>query len=501
MLVESIEWLIKVISQLKQEPDPKQKSSMSYEIAHSEKDTKERWRQLHHYSSLNSDEIPNLETLVNFKRDDEEFKGAIDKFTHFRVNPRSVNDSYYDAIVVHKELSFYLAVYGCETRACKQVYLYTGVTDSVIEEISGDEIPDTVNVYEDGEINTHFGSPGRGISEPLLKAVFTTFLDFVHRLGVLEHDPNWYLAYADWVVQPDNVVSGTVECWGSDLDIPQVVFLRGADGSWQNTAEGCRGYGLAVQDLDPSTSKAVLGKYLDVLDMVFAGEEWEELAAIAFIHDPASDYHGLYKPRYQTGLPAIILNLSGDFGELESAGLLETLVHEFAHHFYFSHTYVEVRDNGKVVYHPCMKVPSPKNCEGFEGPTADYLRDFWWDHSHGFKFQMNDAVKDYLGYYRLIDDSGAFVSTYSATNAAEDFAETFTAAVFEDYLIFNRDGRVVSEKLKFFQREGEPLTELVRQIRTNIFGQFEIIGGQDLFTNMVLTKRLVSEAKEELDFE
>ena len=197
----------------------------------------------------------------------------------------------------------------------------------------------------------------------------------------------------------------------------------------------------------------------------------------------------------------MFLNLTGDYGELESAGILQTLVHEFAHHFYYFHTYEEVRDNGKVIYHPCMKVPFPKNCESFVGPTADYLRKFWWDHSHGFKIRMSDGIKDYLGYYRLVDDSGAFVSTYSATNAAEDFAETFTAAVFEDYLYFNRDGRVVSEKLEFFQREGEPLTELVHQIRVNIFEQFEIIGGEDLFTKMALTKRLVNEAKEELEIE
>ena len=107
----------------------------------------------------------------------------------------------------------------------------------------------------------------------------------------------------------------------------------------------------------------------------------------------------------------------------------------------------------------------------------------------------------YSGLYRIIDDSGAFVSEYAATNAHEDFAETFTAAVFDEYPIFNREGKIVSEKLDFFLKDGGPYTELVQQIRSNFYDTFEIWSGKDLYTNMTFTNRLVKEAKEKLRLE
>jgi len=500
LLIENIEWLLEVAKRLKQDTDAPDPIIKGYQRPQSSFEIEKRWEQLRDYSTIRRSDIPEVSDLVSFQRADDDFIKAIDRFAHYRLDPEDFKyDSHFWSYIVLDDLIFYMDVNDCLTDSCKEVDLYAEGNYHDSPQYQTRELNSLIYHLGDYGITMVFLVPQRGLSPAFLKALLREYHDVVEPLvGTDQWD-----RFEDWRVKSTNITEAELECWNQEDQIPQMGFLKNLEGDWTYASSRCPTFELRKGALPFDISQHLLLNYVKALDRTFQSEEWNEIRSILFVSDPKLNYAGLYVPpegeidgvdypSAEESYPSILFNLTLEPDELESASFFQTLVHEFAHQIYFSGIYSYLGDEEKVEYHPCVEKPNAKTCEDFEGPIAEYLKQFWWEHKRGF------SSPTYSGLYRIIDDSGAFVSEYAATDAHEDFAETFTAAVFDEYPIYNREGKIVSEKLDFFLKDGGPYTELVKQIRSNFYDTFEIWSANDLYTNMTFTNRLVKEAKEEL---
>ena len=498
MLSENIEWMIEVSHRAKNPTQPEPTLILKgYQNPANWKVTEHRWAQLNQFSTLHLDNIPQISELVTFDRANEKFSLAVDSFAHYRLDPMTLRyDDYYWSEVVFNDTWFTIGVFDCEVPACKQVQLYywTGTTyDAKLDKPDGPLIA----YYPDLEgVALNFMTPERGVSPAFLKALMTRFTNIIRPLSNDTSENDRYSVDEEWWVTAENVIQEELDCWDADNGIPQISFVKKTQDRWAIASSQCPAFELRSGALSVDMSQHLLQGYLNALNDIFDSDAWHRIAAVLFINDPSKDYIGLYSSPNDELLPNIVFNLHLEAGELESQKIFTALVHEFAHQIFYTGALINMYAD-QASYHPCFNDPEPENCENFSGPVADYLKQFWWDHRDGFgREHIHDEA--YSGLYRIIDDSGAFVSEYAATNAHEDFAETFTAAVFDQYPIFNREGKIVSEKLDFFLKDGGPYTELVKQIRSKFHNIFEIWNAKDLYTNMTFTNRLVEEAEEDL---
>ena len=497
-LIENIEWLIEVATLLSNGPKPAIHLPKGQFRNQSRKEVKERWRQLADYSTLHIKELPWLGELVSLNPENDQFELALDRFAHYR---RDASVGHYnDEVFGHAVFSDqYIRIWTrpCEAYSCNVVVFGRQTPSLSSDSFVADPTVDFFD-FDDEEhaasIWLPFISPARGISPSLLKALLGIHADFIELVS--PEDP-----YADLISASEgseitlaNVAGGYLYCWDQSQQIPQLGFLRDEDGQWFEASKGCPELRLNSWGLSAGLSRHVLLNYLKELDSIFQSPEWKEIAAVIFIQDPELPYSGLYDRPYDNSLPHIILNLDDVPGALEDRHFFETLVHEFAHHLYYSAISSSSEDRSEVHYHSCVQAPAPDTCSEFDGPVAEYLKKFWWEHADGFAARDEEDEGYYSGLYRIIDDSGAFVSEYAATNAVEDFAESFTAAVFDSSSVFNRDGQVVSDKLAFFQLESSQYSGLVGQIRNGFYDTFSIFNVEQLSTNLDTTNRLIRDA-------
>ena len=506
-LIENIEWLLEVAKRLKQNPDTPDPIIKGYHRPQNSFEIEKRWEQLRDYSTIRRGDIPEVSELVSFQRADHDFIKAVDRFAHYRLDPKDLKyDSYFWSHIVLGDLIFYMEVNDCLTDSCKEVGLGARRNYRHSLPYQTTELNSLIYHLDEHEVLMVFLAPQRGISPAFLKALLREYHDVVEPLAGNFPANQRDRTDDDWRVESTNITEVELECWNHEEQIPQMGFVKSPQGNWTYASSSCPTFELREGAVPFDISQHLLLNYVKALDRTFQSEEWNEIRSILFISDPnlrsagtyfppEGEYNGIYYPSVEDRYPGIMFNLTLENNELESPLFFQVLVHEFAHQIFYSGIYSNVGDEDKFEYHPCVEKPNAKTCEDFEGPIADYLRQFWWEHKRGFSSPF------YSGLYRIIDDSGAFVSEYAATNAHEDFAETFTAAVFDEYPIFNREGKIVSEKLDFFLKDGGPYTELVQQIRSNFYDTFEIWSGKDLYTNMTFTNRLVKEAKEKLRLE
>ena len=501
-LIENIEWLIEVAALLSNPPKPVNRLLKGQFRNQTGKDVKERWRQLEDYSTLHIDDLPWLGELVSLDPANEQFELALDRFAHYRQDP--LVDNYEGEVfghVVFSDRHFSSWITPCGSQRCTDVVFGSWPPLFSNKSFLADPKFSFFRIIHEADASAvwlPFISPSRGMSPSLLKALMRIHVDFIDLVSPEDPYADLVSASAGAVITPANVAGGYLYCWDEAQQVPQVGFLRNKYGDWIEASEGCTDLKLSSRDLTEGQSTHVLRHYLKALDGIFKSPEWEGIAAIIFIKDPALQYVGLYSPPYDNEIQHLIFNLDDVSGELEDGFFFSTLVHEFAHHLYYSAISSSSEDGSEVTYHPCVEAPAPDTCRDFDGPVAGYLKKFWWEHADGFTFLDDEDEGYYSGLYRIIDDSGAFVSEYAATDAWEDFAESFTAAVFDDYSLFNRDGQVAADKLAFFQSESSHYSGLVSQIRNGFYETFSIFNTEELYTNLGMTNRLIREAKSQV---
>ena len=501
LLIENIEWMVEVSHRLKNpaalNPTPIIKG---YQNPKTWKDIERRWRQLEQFSTLEPDALPKTEELVPFDRANEKFNSALDRFAHYRLDPLDFKyDDHHWGYVILEDTPFMLGVSDCEAPTCKVVQLYYAADSTDATELQKIGESNLAYQADGGGIVMYFMVPQRGASPALIKALLARFVSLIEPIASNYSESDWTSVDDGWEVTIQDVEQEQIDCWDVGKSTPQFAYLKNKQGQWINASPDCPPMELRSGYLSAEISQLLLRKYLEGLDKVFDSDAWDGIAGVLFISDPSMIYPAFYKTPGGDFFPSLVFNFSLEPDELESPYLFLTITHEFAHQLFILSTFV-TDEAGEISYHPCVIEPQPEACGDFTGPVADYLRQFWWEHKEGFGAGQVDD-EPYSGLYRIIDDSGAFVSEYAATNALEDFAETFTAAVFDEYPIYNREGKIVTEKLDFFLKDGGPYTELVKQIRSNFYETFEIWSANDLYTNMSFTNRLVKEAKEELGLE
>lgn len=449
-----------------------------------------QWQKLGKWSDLTLDGLPRESELIN--------TANIDQFHAFadRVGFVETADEKQVEIIISDTGPF---AASWDTRCAKQwalqcdglefyTWAYFGDMELPEDFVSGPNVSVDHIQYGSSQngawITLDFNFAKRGVSPAFLKTVLSRFDGDVRDVqNRMEMD---YLAVHEngLHITSRMIDQKSYSCGMGEDDqgqpLPEAAFYRALSGAWEFVSSQCNRY--FNEGFTDAEVVEYFQDYLSRVDQAFAGEVWNELDWIVIASNPSSGAAGLYywaeKHYLNQMAPGMVINIGYDPRELYSPLYIETLVHEFAHH---THS-VDMRADPLLKYsgaHECVEAPSLETCRQYQSGFGDYLRAFWWQDSDGFAYH-----EDYNGNYRLIDAPDDFVSTYAASNAYEDFAESFTAAVLDEWYYARKSDEVGAAKIKFFRDTNAKFSDQVHAISQGLMDAFEISDPIGLYSDL-----------------
>ena len=211
--------------------------------------------------------------------------------------------------------------------------------------------------------------------------------------------------------------------------------------------KGEQSYSVKDGEISPDIENAAGRRAVEYFQTI-AGDNFEEyINEIQFVSDKDTDEEA--SVIVSDGDPyKWVLRINLGFSDERDAkkNLIYSLVHEYAHIFSLNDTQVDGFVEGE-----CPNLFISEGCANPGSYIDDFENAFWAD------LDADPDSEDFGGYYENAEDD--FVTEYAATNAIEDFAETFAHYVLKDTTEFEG---VAADKIQFMVDSSDIKSEVQR---------------------------------------
>lgn len=211
--------------------------------------------------------------------------------------------------------------------------------------------------------------------------------------------------------------------------------------------KGEQSYSVKDGEISPDIENAAGRRAVEYFQTI-AGDNFEEyINEIQLVSDKDTDEEA--SVIVSDGDPyKWVLRINLGFSDERDAkkNLIYSLVHEYAHIFSFNDTQVDGFVEGE-----CPNLFISEGCANPGSYIDDFENAFWAD------LDADPDSEDFGGYYENAEDD--FVTEYAATNAIEDFAETFAHYVLKDTTEFEG---VAADKIQFMVDSSDIKSEVQR---------------------------------------
>lgn len=211
--------------------------------------------------------------------------------------------------------------------------------------------------------------------------------------------------------------------------------------------KGEQSYSVKDGEISPDIENAAGRRAVEYFQTI-AGDNFEEyINEIQLVSDKDTDEEA--SVIVSDGDPyKWVLRINLGFSDERDAkkNLIYSLVHEYAHIFSLNDTQVDGFVEGE-----CPNLFISEGCANPGSYIDDFENAFWAD------LDADPDSEDFGGYYENAEDD--FVTEYAATNAIEDFAETFAHYVLKDTTEFEG---VAADKIQFMVDSSDIKSEVQR---------------------------------------